>query len=725
LDCERASLGSERESPAFVTVRGARYLTSPECHKAGRMVVHMELEIPRGDRSFTYRPGDSLGIFCANDRTEVVELLQRIGWTVADAKARYFDLQCSKPHERRTQYAHLPSPCSVFDAFLFGKHLSAAAWPKPMLRALGEATTDPAEQVNLYELGGYDANGKLMRKVAGQVSRFDREVLEAKPTLIELLQRYPSCQPRVETLLELLPELAPRSYSLANAQGQQRAQSAAIMHIAWSKAEFERDDNHPSVRLYNVKKRRIEGVCTKYLWQLCQAAGFADFQTPETLQRQASSPRDSNSLPLGAVRQKDGVFQIPVWRKHSDYFALPEDTKLELPHARSTQNLAAAAAAVAGSATNPGGLVSALAGLHRPASVPVGLHELLPGAVSKSTATPTLTPAPSSTQLVSLTADERTLRPVIMVGPGTGVAPFRGFLQQRAALKAALESRSTCVGMWRGMDYFDCPQTGFAAAKADSAVQPKRHLKPPMTNEHGSLCSCVTPSLPAPAPATPATVGPSSARASSDAPPALRGHYGGDIDFSDDIVEEGGRFGSGGDGEDDAEAHAAGFCGSGSGSDSSQARGSSGRIGPMYLFFGCRRADWDYLYADEFAEFVETDVLTQLHVAFSREPPIPAPHVMQDGVGAAAAPVPVTPSKFYVQDRMKLQGKLLADLLLNQHAYLYVCGDGTRMARDVRAAVVEVLQMHGGLSADEAKERVEFWRSRQGKEATYVEDIWM
>jgi sulfite reductase alpha subunit-like flavoprotein len=74
---------------------------------------------------------------------------------------------------------------------------------------------------------------------------------------------------------------------------------------------------------------------------------------------------------------------------------------------------------------------------------------------------------------------------------------------------------------------------------------------------------------------------------------------------------------------------------------------------------------------------------------------------------------------------MKLQGKLLADLLLNEHAYLYVCGDGTRMARDVRAAVVEVLQMHGGLSADEAKERVEFWRSRQGKEATYVEDIWM
>jgi len=724
LDCERASLGSERESPAFVTLRGARFLTSPACHASGRMVVHMELEIPRGDRSFTYRPGDALGIFCANDRAEVTQLLQRIGWTEADAKARYFDLQCAKAHERRTQYAHLPSPCSVFDAFLFGKHLAAAAWPKPMLRALAEATTDPAEQKDFYELGGYDASGKLTKKVAGQVSRFDREVLEAKPTLLELLHRYPSCQPRVETLLELLPELAPRSYSLANAQGQHRAQSAAIMHIAWSKAEFERGDDHPAVKLYGATHKRIEGVCTRWMLQLCQAAGFTPLDSNDGAPLAAASPRTTAAL-LGAVRQKDGVFQIPVWRKHSDYFALPEDTKLpELAHTHSTSDLAtvAAGATAAGQGVAVSqGAASDLSALHRPASVPVGLNQIGHAAPS---ATPVarggLTPAVSSAQLAALADDERTLRPIIMVGPGTGVAPFRGFLQKRAALKAALESRSSCVGTWRGMDYFDVAEKSVAKRRAAK-------LQPPMSNEHGSLCVSGSPPPPVPAPGLEATAAAPALPAlpvpvlSTSAPNVARGHYNDEIRFADDDEEgeaDDGRFG-GGEGDEDAEAHAGGARSAGS-SDGASAR----RIGDMYLFFGCRRADWDYLYANDFVEFVESGVLTQLHVAFSREAAVAAPHATQGGSGVAAAAVPVTPAKFYVQDRMKLQGRMLAELLLNKGAYLYVCGDGTRMARDVREAVVELLQMHGGLSADEARQRVDYWRSRQGKEATYVEDIW-
>jgi sulfite reductase alpha subunit-like flavoprotein len=48
-----------------------------------------------------------------------------------------------------------------------------------------------------------------------------------------------------------------------------------------------------------------------------------------------------------------------------------------------------------------------------------------------------------------------------------------------------------------------------------------------------------------------------------------------------------------------------------------------GSVGDACLLFGCRRADHDYLYADEWHAHVRRGELQQLHVAFSREPEQP------------------------------------------------------------------------------------------------------
>ena len=42
-------------------------------------------------------------------------------------------------------------------------------------------------------------------------------------------------------------------------------------------------------------------------------------------------------------------------------------------------------------------------------------------------------------------------------------------------------------------------------------------------------------------------------------------------------------------------------------------------VGSTILFFGCRRRDEDYIYADELKQYLEDGTLTQLHTAFSRE----------------------------------------------------------------------------------------------------------
>lgn len=106
--------------------------------------------------------------------------------------------------------------------------------------------------------------------------------------------------------------------------------------------------------------------------------------------------------------------------------------------------------------------------------------------------------------------------------------------------------------------------------------------------------------------------------------------------------------------------------------------------GPNWLFYGHQRQATDFFYADELDALKRAGVLTRLSLAWSR-----------DGS-----------EKIYVQDRMRENGaevwRWLAD-----GAHFYICGDAKRMARDVEAALVDVIAAHGGRTPDEAVKLVQ------------------
>ncbi|WP_209917810.1 diflavin oxidoreductase [Mycolicibacterium lutetiense] len=110
-----------------------------------------------------------------------------------------------------------------------------------------------------------------------------------------------------------------------------------------------------------------------------------------------------------------------------------------------------------------------------------------------------------------------------------------------------------------------------------------------------------------------------------------------------------------------------------------QERQAAAAPGRSWLFFGDRRRATDFLYGDELTGFVESGTLTRLDVAFSRD---------QD-------------TKVYVQQRMRENS---AELFawLQDGAYLYVCGDADRMARDVDATLHEIIAENGSMDADAA-----------------------
>ncbi len=119
--------------------------------------------------------------------------------------------------------------------------------------------------------------------------------------------------------------------------------------------------------------------------------------------------------------------------------------------------------------------------------------------------------------------------------------------------------------------------------------------------------------------------------------------------------------------------------------------------GPAMLFFGCRRPDQDYLYAEELKGYA-ADGLVELHTAFSR----------LDGE-----------PKTYVQDLVRReQDRVWA--LIEAGAIVYVCGDGGKMEPDVKCALVDIYRAR----KDATPEAGEAWINDMGANNRYVLDVW-
>jgi len=126
-------------------------------------------------------------------------------------------------------------------------------------------------------------------------------------------------------------------------------------------------------------------------------------------------------------------------------------------------------------------------------------------------------------------------------------------------------------------------------------------------------------------------------------------------------------------------------------------RATRGAAGRNWLFFGDQRRDTDFLYADEWADYLKSGVLTRLDLAFSRD----------------------QAAKVYVQDRMRENAAELWKWL-QAGAYFYVCGDAKRMAKDVDATLHAIVAEQGGLSPEAAVD----WVKQLKKDGRYQRDVY-
>ena len=333
LDCAMLPLQGGASFPSAVTdismatVASARQLTDSTSIKT---TLDIELDITGCNMS--YEPGDSFGIVCPNTSAEVKELITKLD--LVDKADVPFTIQLITLTTKKA--ASVPNFIPEFSTI---RHtlltcLEIRSVPsKALIRVLAEHTSDPQEKRRLQEL--------CSKQGASDYTKFVRE---PGLSLLDLLTAFPSCRPPFERLLELVPRLKARPYSVSSSP----LESPNHLHFVFNIVEF------PAIK--GLRPER-QGVCTGWLAEITKA------QREET---DTSSDKLIDNVSKLTLQEFP---KVPVFQRKGLNFKLP--------------------------------------------SIPE--------------------------------------TPIIMIGPGTGVAPFIGFLQHRAHMQ-----KNTSIALSESWLFFGC-----------------------------------------------------------------------------------------------------------------------------------------------------------------------------------------------------------------------------------------------------------------------------
>jgi len=116
-----------------------------------------------------------------------------------------------------------------------------------------------------------------------------------------------------------------------------------------------------------------------------------------------------------------------------------------------------------------------------------------------------------------------------------------------------------------------------------------------------------------------------------------------------------------------------------------QERKATGAKGKNWLFFGSQHKHCNYFYENEFEKMKSDGFLTRLDCAWSRD----------------------SAEKSYVQHKMLNCADEIWKWVESEGAHFFVCGDARRMAKDVDAALRQIVQGKGGKTEAQTNEYVE------------------
>uniref|UniRef100_A0AC34F7F5 NADPH--cytochrome P450 reductase n=1 Tax=Panagrolaimus sp. ES5 TaxID=591445 RepID=A0AC34F7F5_9BILA len=196
--------------------------------------LHIEFNIEGSQ--IKYEAGDHLAVLPKNDGNLVEKLCELLNANLGTVFTLInFDEESSKRHP-------FPCPCTYETALTHYVDICAPV-KSHVLKALVEYTTDESQKERLNLLSSASKYGLL---------EYARFIGKERRNIINILELFDTCKPPIDYLLELLPRLQARYYSISSSQ---KVQQNIISITA-------------VITQYSIGNHLIKGVCTHYLSQL-------------------------------------------------------------------------------------------------------------------------------------------------------------------------------------------------------------------------------------------------------------------------------------------------------------------------------------------------------------------------------------------------------------------------------------------------------------------------
>ncbi|KAI1725259.1 FAD binding domain-containing protein [Ditylenchus destructor] len=225
---ERQRPPFDQKNPYLSTV-----VENRDLHKSAsdRCCRHVEFSVD-GTR-IRYEAGDHVGVFPVNDSALVEKIGQLLSVNLETIfKLINLDEESSKRH---------PFPCPSSYRTALTHYVDICAPVKShVLKALAEFTENEDEKSKLNLLSTASEEG---------LKEYSAFIQKERRNIVDVLSHFTTCKPPLDLLLEMLPRLQARYYSISSS----------------SKIDNSRVAVTALVLRYNISGRQIKGVCTNYL----------------------------------------------------------------------------------------------------------------------------------------------------------------------------------------------------------------------------------------------------------------------------------------------------------------------------------------------------------------------------------------------------------------------------------------------------------------------------